>query len=86
MLWENLAVMVSEVDLGKACQPAKKKKKKKKETSRGTISQWLWGFCLGGGPLLASLPRLNAHLFSHSLERAGQEWLSTESAMGTSCM
>lgn len=28
MLWENLAVMVSEVDLGKACQPAKKKKKR----------------------------------------------------------
>lgn len=32
--------------------------------------------------LLAPLPLLKAHRFSHSLERAGQEWLSPELAMG----
>lgn len=33
-------------------------------------------------PLPAFLPLLKAHRFSHILERAGQEWLSAELAMG----
>lgn len=53
---------------------------------RAEVSQWFRSLCLGEDRLLAPLPRLKAHLFSHSLERAGQEWLSAESAMGTSCM
>lgn len=33
----------------------------------------------------ALLPLLKAHRFSHSLEKAGQEWLSPGSAMGQAC-
>lgn len=35
--------------------------------------------------LSVPLPLLKAHRFSHSLERAGQEWLSAELAMGAAC-
>lgn len=41
--------------------------------------------CRGGRAcwsLPTPLPLLKAHRFSHSLERAGQEWLSAELAMG----
>ena len=49
--------------------------------------QAVQGALLGAGghacwPLPAPLPLLKAHRFSHRLERAGQEWLSAELAMG----
>lgn len=52
---------------------------------RGMAGRLSWDPHLGRWlPLVTAscLPLLKAHRFSHSLEKAGQEWLSTESAMG----
>lgn len=71
-----------DLDLGAGSGSLRPRPRRGSRWDAGQVVQGTLPVACAHCSLPALLPLLKAHRFSHSLEKAGQEWLSTELAMG----